>query len=170
MDSRESLIDLIFTKCSLVYGRDFLSRWEGLDISEVKADWHREIGHMSPHAILYGLERLPADKPPTVLQFRSLCHGRPETAPKQIAGPASSSDVVNAAIAKALAGKKGDEGPRGWANRLRIREQQAERLTMAQRDMWRAALKSDEVKGGMMTFVPVDPACLPPAMREEQTA
>lgn len=79
MDSHESLVDLIFTKCSLVYGRDFLSRWEGLDLAEVKADWVRELGGLlrSPAAIVYGLERLPVDRPPTVLQFRALCIGAP---------------------------------------------------------------------------------------------
>lgn len=79
MDSRESLVDLIFTKCSLVYGRDFLGRWEGLDIREVKADWERELGGLlhSPSAVVYGLDHLPADKPPTVLQFRALCIGAP---------------------------------------------------------------------------------------------
>ena len=79
MTSRESLVDLIFTKCSLVYGREFLSRWEGLNMDEVKEDWQRELGGLlnSPAAVLHGLERLPAEKPPTVLQFRALCIGAP---------------------------------------------------------------------------------------------
>lgn len=80
MDSQQSLVDLIFTKCGLVYGRDFLSRWEGMDIGEVKADWRRELGSFlnDPQAIKYGLENLPADKPPTVLQFRAVCNRRPD--------------------------------------------------------------------------------------------
>ena len=78
MDSPESLVDLIFIKCSLVYGRDFMSRWEGLDISEVKADWERELGRLSAHSVRYGLENLPRDKPPNVLQFREICRHAPE--------------------------------------------------------------------------------------------
>lgn len=62
-----------------MYGRDFLSRWEGIDISEVKADWTRELGGLlnTPAAIRHGLDRLPADRPPNVLQFRALCIGAP---------------------------------------------------------------------------------------------
>lgn len=73
--SRESLVDLIFGKCQLTYGRDFSSRWEGMNLAEVKADWVRELGPIldNPKAIKYGLEHIPADKPPTVLQFRAAC-------------------------------------------------------------------------------------------------
>ena len=79
MNSSESLVELIFTKCSMVYGRDFLSRWEGLDLDEVKADWVRELGGLlnNPQAIRHGLTNLP-DKPPNVLQFRALCVNRPD--------------------------------------------------------------------------------------------
>ncbi len=77
MDSRASLVDLVFAKCSLVYGRDFLGRWEGLDINEVKADWQRELAGLGADMIKYGLQRLPKDRPPTVLQFREVCLGAP---------------------------------------------------------------------------------------------
>jgi len=104
MDSRNSLVDLIFTKCSLVYGRDFLSRWEGLDIAEVKADWVRELGGLmaSPAAIRHGLERLPVDRPPTVLQFRALCIGAPGDRPAAVALPAPTMDAQAHVRVKAL--------------------------------------------------------------------
>lgn len=68
-------VDRIFTKLSLVYGRDFLSRWEGLELDDVKADWAHELSGMAvrPERIKYALEHLPASKPPTVLDFRVLC-------------------------------------------------------------------------------------------------
>lgn len=68
-------VDRIFTKLSLVYGRDFLSRWEGLELDDVKADWAHELSGMSvrPERIRYALENLPASKPPTVLDFRAIC-------------------------------------------------------------------------------------------------
>jgi uncharacterized protein (DUF2384 family) len=74
VNSSESLVEMIFTKCGLVYGRDFLSRWEGLNLAEVKADWQRELGRLLnyPEAILYALEHLP-NKAPHVLEFRALC-------------------------------------------------------------------------------------------------
>ena len=77
MSTHESLVEMIFTKCALVYGRDFLGRWEGLDLEEVKADWRRELSHLlaRPASILYGLNHLP-ERPPNVLQFRALCAAR----------------------------------------------------------------------------------------------
>lgn len=79
MDSRESLVDVIFAKCALVYGRDFAGKWEGIDLAEVKADWSRELGGWlgRPHAIRYALEHLPPDRPPNVLQFRAMCNSAP---------------------------------------------------------------------------------------------
>lgn len=84
MDSRESLVDLVFGKCALVYGRDFAGKWEGMNLAEVKADWIRELGGWlgRPAAIKYALEHLPPDKAPNVLQFRALCNGAPAEAPE----------------------------------------------------------------------------------------
>ena len=84
MDSRESLVDLIFGKCALVYGRDFSGKWEGMNLAEVKADWIRELGGFlsRPTAVRYALEHLPPDRPPNVLQFRALCNAGP-TEPAQ---------------------------------------------------------------------------------------
>jgi hypothetical protein len=72
--SRSSVVDLIFTKCSLVYGRDFLSRWEGIDLDAVKADWVHELGGLldKPQAIRHALMHLPA-RAPNVVEFAKLC-------------------------------------------------------------------------------------------------
>ena len=80
MDSHASLVDLIFTKCSLVYGREFFGRWEGLDMADVKADWQHELGALldSPQAIKHALTHLPSEKAPTVLTFRQLCINAPD--------------------------------------------------------------------------------------------
>lgn len=91
MDSHASLVDLIFTKCSLVYGRDFLGRWEGLDLAEVKADWRHELGALldNPQAIKHALTHLPADKAPTVLSFRQLCINAPDHYAPKLPPPAA---------------------------------------------------------------------------------
>ena len=75
MSLPDDWVDRIFTKLSLVYGRDFLSRWEGLELDDVKADWAHELSGMAvrPDRIKYALEHLPASKPPTVLEFRAIC-------------------------------------------------------------------------------------------------
>lgn len=66
-------IDQIFSKLTLIYGRDFASRWEGMNISDVKADWAHELDGLdrSPQRIAYALKNLPTSKPPTVLEFRA---------------------------------------------------------------------------------------------------
>lgn len=71
-------VEKIFQKLSLVYGRDFLGRWEGIPIEDVKSDWAHELSgyQQSPDAISYALQHLP-NKPPTVLEFRTICQAAP---------------------------------------------------------------------------------------------
>lgn len=71
-------VELIFTKCLLAYGRDFLARWNGLEVDSVKSDWQHELATLLDNhgAIKHALTNLP-EKPPTVAQFRSLCINRP---------------------------------------------------------------------------------------------
>lgn len=66
-------IDQIFAKLTLIYGRDFAGRWEGMNVSDVKADWAHELDGLdrSPQRIAYALKNLPLSKPPTVLEFRA---------------------------------------------------------------------------------------------------
>jgi hypothetical protein len=73
----------IFARLTMVYGRDFLSRWEGQDLGEVMADWSKELAGMqnAPHAIAYALENMDPNKPPNVLQFKALCHRAPSPPP-----------------------------------------------------------------------------------------
>ena len=66
-------VDHIFSKLTLIYGRDFSGRWEGMNIADVKADWAHELDGLdkSPKRIAYALKNLPTSKPPTVLEFRA---------------------------------------------------------------------------------------------------
>lgn len=141
MASHESLIELIFSKLSLVYGRDFLARWEGQNLMEVKADWMRELAPSLSHptAIKYALEHLP-ERAPNVVQFRALCIGRPEPELPQLPAPAATDAVVQKVVSGALAMSNGEGDPKNWAFRLRKREWEGDRLTITQRAMWRAAL------------------------------
>lgn len=68
-------VDKIFQKLTLVYGRDFTGRWDGIEQDAVKADWAHELAgfQQMPDAISYGLQHLPTGKPPTVIEFRALC-------------------------------------------------------------------------------------------------
>ena len=66
-------VDQIFSKLTLIYGRDFAGRWEGMNVADVKADWAHELDGLdrSPQRIAYALKNLPISKPPTVLEFRA---------------------------------------------------------------------------------------------------
>lgn len=82
-------IDRIFTKLSLTYGRAFMSQYEGLDPAAVKADWAMELSGFQrfPEALRYGLQNLPAERVPNVLQFRALCRRSPPPALKKLPSP-----------------------------------------------------------------------------------
>lgn len=76
-------VERIFTKLTMIYGRDFLGRWEGLNIDEVKIDWSHELAGFKnyPDSIAYALKNMPEGiKPPTVLEFRAMCRKAPDTA------------------------------------------------------------------------------------------
>jgi hypothetical protein len=72
-------VDRIFEKLTLVYGREFMNRWQGLDVDAVKADWAHELEGFEkwPEAIAHALKNLPPDRPPTVLQFRDIARKAP---------------------------------------------------------------------------------------------
>lgn len=84
MSLPDAWVDRIFEKLALVYGHAFLSRWDGMPIADVKADWSRELSRFQQNhrAIAYALEHLPA-RPPTVLEFRALCNSPQAPAPEQ---------------------------------------------------------------------------------------
>lgn len=139
-------VEKIFQKLALVYGRDFIGRWEGQNLGDVMADWSHELAPLAqnPAAIKYGLENLPPDKPPTCLQFRSICNRRPEAPMPALPAPktAPSPEVMEKV---AEIGKPRIEAfdPKAWAKKLKARELENPRshgLTRAQREMWRTAL------------------------------
>lgn len=82
-------IDELFSRLVLRYGRDFVSRYEGLDIDQVKDDWAEVLAGFSenPGAIAYGLKYLPDGRPPTAAEFRALCRNAPQPDRPAIAAP-----------------------------------------------------------------------------------
>jgi hypothetical protein len=87
-------VDRIFEKLALVYGRDFLGRWDGLDIRAVKADWALELGRFAnaPDSIRFALDSLPLSKPPTALEFKHLCNRAPDYLPALLPPPQPSAE------------------------------------------------------------------------------
>lgn len=134
----------IFDKLSLTYGAAWVRKWEGVDGAAVRADWGHELRgfQQSPHAIKHALEHLPPAEPPTVLQFRDMCLKAPQFAPKAL--PAPPADPASVAKARAAVEKIGRRQDREWAHALRERDQRGDRLTFAQRVMWREAMRNHD--------------------------
>ena len=99
-----SWVDRIFQKLTLTYGRDFLGRWEGIPLDEVKADWAHELGgyERDPASIHHALTNLPP-KAPTVIEFRAICRRSPEKEVPRLAAPAANPALWRKCIEEAQA-------------------------------------------------------------------
>jgi hypothetical protein len=135
-------VDKIFQKLTLTYGRDFLNRWEGVPIEDVKEDWAHELRgfQQNPSAIAYGLQNCLNGKPPTVHDFKAICIRRPETVltlPEPFANP----EKVAAELKKLESVKliqRTDH--RAWAKNLKKRHDSGEKINMNQVRCYREAL------------------------------
>lgn len=94
-------IDKIFKKMTLNYGVEFMARYKGQEINDVKTDWSHELSGFDsmPYAIAFGLSNLP-DRVPTAQQFKSLCRQSPR---KQVALPEPSPKADHERVAAELA-------------------------------------------------------------------
>ena len=111
--------DSIFTKLTLIYGRDFTGRWEGMNICDIKTDWSHELAGYEnrPKSIAWALQNLPTGKPPTVLEFRKLCNTLPQEATVFLDAPKADPVRVKAELAK-LSPLPAKTDGREWARRI----------------------------------------------------
>lgn len=164
-------VDRIFDKLTVTYGHQFLGRWSGLDMGTVKADWGRELSRFqqNPRAIGYALENLPANDPPTVLQFRALCgqsiRDERQALPDE-SRPPPDLERLRAELAR-LRAKSGGDHPLMWVDRLLQRQENGEVMSPAQRDALKrmAARQVEQTFSG--PFTPPPESVLPPGMRSE---
>ena len=110
--------DKIFMKLTLIYGRDFTARWEGMNICDIKTDWSHELSGYEnrPKAIAWALQNLPAGKPPTVLEFRKLCNTLPQEATVFLEAPKADPERVKAELSKLSPAPVKTDG-KEWARR-----------------------------------------------------
>lgn len=140
----------IFATMRATYGAAFDRQWQcpaGTDPAEHAAEmighWGRELRgyQQSPSAIAYALEHLPAS-PPNLIEFRALCRGAPQYTQKQLEGPKVTPERMLEAVA-AIAKPEPQFDPKDWAKKLKAIEERGGHLTLAQRSMWRAALREN---------------------------
>lgn len=113
--------DKIFMKLTLIYGRDFTARWEGMNICDIKTDWSHELSGYEnrPKSIAWALQNLPAGKPPTVLEFRKLCNSLPQEATVFLDAPKADPARVKEELAKiAQVAPVSKIDGREWARRI----------------------------------------------------
>lgn len=136
-------VERIFDKLMLVYGRDFIGRWEGIPIANVKTDWAHELSGFEAHpeAIKHALQHLPASKPPTVYEFRNIAVSAPKMAVIELPRPPQDPAIV-AKIKSGLKPVQEHDG-KEWARRLQRRHVACERLNSYQIKCYRMALGLD---------------------------
>ena len=69
-------IESLFAKLAVVYGSEWVRKWEGVDMTLVKGDWDAVLAGLTTDQIVYGLSKLP-ERPPNAIQFRELCRHAP---------------------------------------------------------------------------------------------
>lgn len=137
-------VDKIFKKLTLVYGRDFQSRWEGLDTMEVKVDWAHELAGFQDNAkaISHALQNLPHGKPPTVLEFRALALKCPAEAVVFLPHPKADADkIAQALLATAEIKKAPVYDMKEWARRLIRMHEAGDKVRPYSLNLAREALK-----------------------------
>ena len=135
-------IEKIFHKLILTFGRDFLDRWKGIPLEDVKADWAHELRGLqqNPSAIKYGLENCLNGKAPTVQEFRAVCIRRPD-ASLALPEPAADPQRVAAELAKlAPVRTVAMVDHKAWAKRLKACHEAGEKLNMNQVSCYTEAL------------------------------
>ena len=125
MSLPEKWIDKIFHKLTMAYGRDFLGRWEGMPIAEVKADWAECLAgfEANPGAISYALGSLPDSKPPTAQDFRAICYRAPAAEALQLPAPQADPERVAKELLKLdpvrqAVANRGVVDHKAWAKRI----------------------------------------------------
>lgn len=142
-------VESLFARLSATYGNRFSRMWEAVDAEAVKSVWAETLGSIDPKSVRHALDNLPPTYPPTVMEFRALCLSSPVLAPLPMLTADPIAPAEAARIAKAAKSALAMDGsPTAWADRLRAREEAGERLTQAQRDMWRAALRRKTAQKG----------------------
>jgi hypothetical protein len=139
-------VDKIFTKLSLIYGRDFIGRWEGIELADVKTDWSHELSGFEnwPEAIAWALKNMPAGKPPTVLEFRAMCYRAPKPERPQLPEPTVDPAIVAREFEKMKPMQRpvGGYDHKAWARKLIARHDAGDNIRLYSLKLARAALKS----------------------------
>lgn len=135
-------VDKLFHKLALVYGTDIAKRYSGLNPAEIKSEWANCLAGFKhrPEAIRFALDHLPADRCPSMLQFRDICRQAPMPAQRALPEPKADKFVVTKEMAKLVKEAFTPGDPKAWAYNLKARHEQGEALSLVQVKAYREAL------------------------------
>ncbi len=148
MSLSTQVIDRLFDRLSATYGRDFMSRWEGLDGNAVKTSWAHELDGYGKRldAIAWALENLP-ERAPNVIEFRNLCQRAPALPMARLPAPAPDPERVAAELAKLQSLRAVPNQPmpdgRQWARAIMERSLAGDRISPTVLCMARTALRME---------------------------
>jgi len=132
MSLPSSWVEPIFTKLTLIYGQQFLRRWQDLDLDAVKADWAHELDGLdrAPKRIGFALQNLPTDKPPTVLEFRAIAWKMPAEAGEPLPPTQRLDADIVAGFTQKLQNLKTTvpNGSKDWAHRIIARHASGDKI------------------------------------------
>jgi hypothetical protein len=129
-----SWVDKIFHKLTLIYGRDFIGRWEGLELADVKTDWAHELSGFEnfPDGIAFALQNMQPGRPPNVLEFKAMALKAPRQEFKQLDAPKADPARIAEELRKANAAvkKPAHHGidHKAWAKTLIARHEAGEKV------------------------------------------
>ena len=137
MPQARDWIERIHTRMLGRYGSGWVNLYRGVEREMVIADWCEALNGFGAETIRHALECLPDDHPPNAAQFARLCMRGPQSQAPALPWP----QADPAMVATVLAGIKPppQRALKQWARDLERREMAGDRLTAAQRTMWRAA-------------------------------
>ena len=115
-------VDRLFARLHATYGRDFESKYVGIDTAAVKTSWAHELAGFAGDlaSIAWALENLP-ERCPNVIEFRAICRKSPAPDVPRIEHASAGHERIAAELAKlapVTAQRTSHVDGKEWARRI----------------------------------------------------
>lgn len=143
------VVERLSARLSATDGRDFVSKFEGVDPNAVKSSWAHKLSRFEGDlpSIAWALESVP-ERASNVIEFRAICRRAAMPEVVRIERCAASREWVAAELQKmrpVLRACTAHRGNRYWARRIVAKGEGGGKVTPAALSMARDALGSNEV-------------------------
>lgn len=135
-------VEAIHARLLVRYGAKWIAQYRDIDPELVIADWADALNGFGDKRIRHALDNLPDDNPPNAAQFARLCARGPSSQAPTLPWPKADPAMVETVLAGIKPPPLRDM--KQWARDLQAGEARGDRLTKAQREMWRAAIPQSE--------------------------